>query len=326
MFASFNDVFKSKSLREQKVPDVTLKYLSNSLPKGVKYVSDEHGNLTITSSDGSKITMGGFNVTITDEMRSVLGNQYSAAQIAKYAYNTQKKIEMNLKEDEFIFRIGGDELLILSKKEDAHICEERLLEIRLQFREEMKKKVPYPCDFSFGCVDIDKKENKTISEYLSLADKKMYHFKMQHYIDQRRPKYSNHIDKSGLDSRIFDAFSQTSINRYAYICNMETNVSRWSVQAVKDFDLPYEYMYDAGKIWEEHIHPDDCKEYEEDIEAVFSGKKECHDLTYRARLKNGKYIKCRCEGYVLRGRTAKEPNLFAGILTRVDEAVNYEER
>ena len=42
--------------------------------------------------------------------------------------------------------------------------------------------------------------------------------------------------------------------------------------------------------------------------------------------KNGKYIKCRCEGYVLRGRTAKEPNLFAGILTRVDEAVNYEER
>lgn len=175
-------------------------------------------------------------------------------------------------------------------------------------------------------MDIDKKENKTISEYLSLADKKMYHFKMQHYIDQRRPKYSNHIDKSGLDSRIFDAFSQTSINRYAYICNMETNVSRWSVQAVKDFDLPYEYMYDAGKIWEEHIHPDDCKEYEEDIEAVFSGKKECHDLTYRARLKNGKYIKCRCEGYVLRGRTAKEPNLFAGILTRVDEAVNYEER
>ena len=29
MFASFNDVFKSKSLREQKVPDVTLKYLSS---------------------------------------------------------------------------------------------------------------------------------------------------------------------------------------------------------------------------------------------------------------------------------------------------------
>ena len=145
----------------------------------------------------------------------------------RYIKEVCQILKMNLKEDEFIFRIGGDELLILSKKEDAHICEERLLEIRLQFREEMKKKVPYPCDFSFGCVDIDKKENKTINEYLSLADKKMYHFKMIHYIDQRRSKYSNYIDKSGLDSRIFDAFSQTSINRYAYICNMETNVSRW---------------------------------------------------------------------------------------------------
>ena len=57
------------------------------------------------------------------------------------------------------------------------------------------------------------------------------------------------------------------------------------VQAVKDFELPYEYMYDAGKICEEYIHPDDCKEDEEDIAAVFSGKKEYHDLTYHARLK-----------------------------------------
>lgn len=26
----------------------------------------------------------------------------------------------------------------------------------------MKKKVPYPCDFSFGCVDIDKKKTKQL--------------------------------------------------------------------------------------------------------------------------------------------------------------------
>ena len=32
------------------------------------------------------------------------------------------------------------ELLILLKKEDAYTCEERLLEIRLQFRKEMKRK------------------------------------------------------------------------------------------------------------------------------------------------------------------------------------------
>ena len=58
----------------------------------------------------------------------------------RYIKEVCQILKMNLKEDEFIFRIGGDELLILSKKEDAHICEERLLEIRLQFRKEMKRK------------------------------------------------------------------------------------------------------------------------------------------------------------------------------------------
>lgn len=105
---------------------------------------------------------------------------------------------------------------------------------------------------------------------------------MKRYLNQSRLGYSNRIDKSGLDSRIFDAISQTSINRYAFVCNMETNVSRWTVQAVNDFDLPYEYMYDAGKIWENRIHPDDCKDYEEDIEAVFFRKKRMSrfDLSY----------------------------------------------
>ena len=39
----------------------------------------------------------------------------------RYIKEVCQILKMNLKEDEFIFRIGGDELLILSKKEDAHI-------------------------------------------------------------------------------------------------------------------------------------------------------------------------------------------------------------
>ena len=58
----------------------------------------------------------------------------------RYIKEVCQILKMNLKEDEFIFRIGGDELLILLKKEDAYTCEERLLEIRLQFRKEMKRK------------------------------------------------------------------------------------------------------------------------------------------------------------------------------------------
>lgn len=242
-------------------------------------------------------------------------DNYGHSQGDYYIKSVSETLKENLKDDEYLFRLGGDEFLILSKIENAHQLEERLLQVHLNFRDTKGKEVSYPCDFSFGCIDIIKEKDKTISEYLSLADKKMYHFKMKHYIEQKKLKYSNHIDKNGLDDRMFDIFTKTKVNRYAYIHNMETNVSRWSIQTVKDFGLPYEYIYDAGKIWGERIHPDDRKAYEEDIDAVFSGRKECHDITYRVRLKNGKYVYCRCEGYVLRGRTAQEPNLFAGVLS-----------
>ena len=167
MFASFNDVFKSKSLREQKVPDVTLKYLSNSLPKGVKYVSDEHGNLTITSSDGSKITMGGFNVTITDEMPSVLGNQYSAAQIAKYAYNTQKKIVMNLKEDGIII-VNGERMPV---EKFAYNMFDNFSYVNSKFYM-VPPKFPEPFELELGCEKYKRKLSFQRVPYASLDKSK----------------------------------------------------------------------------------------------------------------------------------------------------------
>ena len=167
MFASFNDVFKSKSLREQKVPEVTLKYLSNSLPKGVKYVSDEHGNLTITSSDGSKITMGGFNVTITDEMRSVLGNQYSAAQIAKYAYNTQKKIVMNLKEDGIII-VNGERMPV---EKFAYNMFDNFSYVNSKFYM-VPPKFPEPFELELGCEKYKRKLSFQRVPYASLDKSK----------------------------------------------------------------------------------------------------------------------------------------------------------
>ena len=56
------------------------------------------------------------------------------------------------------------------------------------------------------------------------------------------------LDISGLDSQVFLAITDTSDRNYVYMCNMQTNVSRWSKNAVDYFGLPGEYMYDAGSI------------------------------------------------------------------------------
>lgn len=121
-------------------------------------------------------------------------------------------------------------------------------------------------------------------------------------------------DKVYLDSRIFTAFSETSKSRYIYVCNMEIDVSRWSKTAVEYFGLPGEYMRNAGKIWEQCIHPDDRLLYHTDIEAVFNGEKDYHDVEYRVKNRDGKYVVCTCKGFVLKGENG-EPDLFAGSLT-----------
>lgn len=121
------------------------------------------------------------------------------------------------------------------------------------------------------------------------------------------------LDKTELDSRIFEGFAETSKRRYVYVCNMETGVSRWSRNAVEYFGLPGEYFENAGEIWGNCIHPADREMYFQDIEAVFSGKKERHDLDYRTKNIEGDYVTCTCRGIVLKGKDG-EADLFVGTI------------
>lgn len=222
---------------------------------------------------------------------------------------------------ESLFRIGGDEFVLISTETDARTLDARLQKALENYTEAQERIASYPCSFSFGCTDVKGDEDVNFSEVLSLADKLMYNAKLKSYIRRRHyPDYAKNpeegpLDKTGLESRIFTALSNCSANHYTYLCNMKTNVSRWSLSAVFDFDLPSEYMLAADSIWEERIHPDDRAAYRMDLEAVFSGRKPFHNIEYRARFRDGSYVRCTCEGCILRGNGADEPDLFAGTLT-----------
>ncbi len=121
------------------------------------------------------------------------------------------------------------------------------------------------------------------------------------------------LDTSGLTGRTFTAFASTSERSYIYLCNMNTGVSRWSPAAVQYFGLPDEYMFEAGKIWEDCIHPQDRQMYHDNIEAVFAGRTQVHELEYRVRNRLGEYVVCTCRGVVLKGNGV-DPDLFAGTI------------
>ena len=111
----------------------------------------------------------------------------------------------------------------------------------------------------------------------------------------------------------FKAFSIISEGNYVYLCDIKEDYSRWSKSAVDYFNLPDVYMYGAGSVWEDHIHPDDREKYHESIERIFSGADEGHEMQYRAMANDGCYVDCTCRGVVLRDNNGN-PEYFAGAI------------
>ncbi len=120
---------------------------------------------------------------------------------------------------------------------------------------------------------------------------------------------------------MFEALSLIAEGAYVYLCDMRSDYSRWSKTAVEQFGLPDEYMFNAGELWKEHIHPDDRCRYDESIKAIFAGNASGHDMQYRARAVSGDYMVCTCRGIVIRDAEGV-PEYFGGVI-RNHDILNY---
>ena len=126
-----------------------------------------------------------------------------------------------------------------------------------------------------------------------------------------------------FNNQLFEAFASASDNVYIYVCDMKTDISRWSKASVEYFGLEGEYIENAGNVWAQHVHPEDLDVYLEDIDGVFSGKKRFHDCQYRTRNHTGEYVWVECKGSVIRDEEGN-PIIFAGLMTRIDGQNKYD--
>ena len=129
--------------------------------------------------------------------------------------------------------------------------------------------------------------------------------------------------KNILENELFESFANASDNIYIYVCDMRSDLSRWSKNSVDYFNLEGEYIEGAGPKWMERIHPDDRAAYLKDIEAVFSGASTRHSCQYRAKNKYNDYVWLECKGSVITGDDG-QPLVFAGIMTRLDNQNKYD--
>ena len=85
------------------------------------------------------------------------------------------------RDDDILCRLGGDEFIILfpnSKEEHIEkIIEKIILNIDIENKNKLR---PYDISFSYGIVQVDYDNSRSIDEIIQMADAKMYEYKKKY--------------------------------------------------------------------------------------------------------------------------------------------------
>ena len=220
-----------------------------------------------------------------------------------------------------VFRIGGDEFAVILR---GHDFENRtgLISVMRRKVEENIRIGEGPVVAS-GMAEYQPYKDHTVEDVFNRADNLMYenktYLKEQKLLQESRTfREKENIRMISQDRRtmldaLYRSFEVIAEGSYVYLCDMKYDYSRWSKNAVDAFGLPSEYMYGAGDIWENQIHPEDRAAYHKGINDIFSGNAAGHDMQYRARRTTGEYDVCTCRGVVIRDPNG-EPDYFAGTI------------
>ena len=219
-----------------------------------------------------------------------------------------------------VYRFGGDEFVVILSGSDYRNRVEHLARLRQRSANNLfSNNGPV---LASGLATYDPSDDKTYDDVFKRADARMYEDKA--YLREKKIRQDSYtrLDRSSGEipedrknklDKLFTALETVSDGAYVYLCDMKYDYSRWSQRAVEVYGLPSKYMYGAGDIWEEHIHPDERAAYHEGIKNILSGTSSEHDMQYRARRPDGVYETCTCKGIVLIDANG-EPEYFSGTI------------
>lgn len=220
-----------------------------------------------------------------------------------------------------VFRVGGDEFVIVLKDQDY--ADREMLFAALTRQVEENIRIDQGPVIASGFAQFQNGIDHKVEDVFQRADERMYedknNLKEQKLLRESRSMKEQAGYKTITEDRrkmldtLFKSYDVVSEGTYVYLCDMKYDFSKWSKAAVDTFALPSEYMYGAGDIWENCIHPDDRDAYHKGIEEIFAGNTSGHDMQYRARRPDGRYDVCTCRGVVIRDLFG-EPDYFVGTI------------
>ena len=220
-----------------------------------------------------------------------------------------------------VFRIGGDEFTVILRGQDFMHRESLIFGLKKQVEKNiLNGEGPV---LASGLAVYQPGEDYSTEDVFNRADRLMYEEKTK--LREQKLIQDNRLYRKQADIQLISEERQRMLDdlfrllemvaegTYVYLCDMKYDYSRWSKSAVDTYGLPSEYMYGAGDIWENRIHPEDRGAYHKGIDEIFAGKSEGHDMQYRAKRITGEYDVCTCRGVVIRNDSG-EPEYFAGAI------------
>ncbi len=220
-----------------------------------------------------------------------------------------------------VFRIGGDEFVAILQGQDFENRTSLLANMRRRVEENIR--IGEGPVVATGLAEYQPYADHTVEDVFNRADNQMYEEKAR--LKEQKLLQESHSfqekakirviteDRRVMLDALYKAFEVVSEGTYVFLCDMKYDFSRWSKSAVDTFGLPSEYMYGAGDIWENQIHPEDRADYHKGIDEIFAGNAAGHDMQYRAKRTTGEYDVCTCRGVVIRDHLG-EPDYFAGVI------------
>lgn len=244
-------------------------------------------------------------------------DKFGHAEGNRYILSICRALTETMEHDEMLFRIGGDEFVLVSPTTGEAELEQRLERTRTDLVEATSDgKASMIASFSFGCSRVNPLAGDTRRQMTMDADRKMYRYKLMHRVQQ--PKDNDApphpiAEQLPCNDRVFQAISMSSETRYPFILNLDTGESQWSVNAVRDFDLPSQHPYNSLDLWLARVHPEDRDNVRAELDMVINGTWHFHYMQYRVMDATEAYVLCDCTGYRLDG-TDTEPNMYVGMI------------
>ena len=218
-----------------------------------------------------------------------------------------------------VFRIGGDEFVVIIMGEDYE--KRDILLNTLREESALNGRTKSGPVVACGMSIYEQGGDADFTSVFKRADKEMYdnktEIKNRKLVFEVNQAHKTEVpfpdDRKRALDKLFGALITVSGGGYVYLNDLKFDYSRWSIALVDDFGMESEYMYHAGVEWQRFIHPDDLKKYDEAVEAAVCGEGELRAITYRARLRTGEYVALHTRGFIIHDADGR-PEYFGGII------------